>query len=186
MADTAEQLKSKIAALESADPDSPKLKAYKADLRKLTSSSGTGLMEIPGVSKDDMDAAGSKFVSLPGYYKVEFGTPYWKTPGRSLGFPFTIIEGAEEGKEAEIFAGVTKEAVWKIKEILKAIEVDYQVIKATGNVAFDPTEVSGKQGRVLFELQKDERPENEGGTGKSYAKPTTVYSLSAGVPESLS
>ena len=185
LADTTEQLKSKIAALESADPDSPKLKQYKADLRKLTGSSGSGLMEIPGVSKEDMDAAGSKFVSLPGLYKAEFGLPYWKTPGKSFGFPFTISDGADEGKESELFAGATVSAVWKVKEILKALEVDYQVIKATGNVAFDPTEVAGKEGRVLFEIQKDERPEAEGGTGKSYAKPTTVYPLSAGAPESL-
>lgn len=183
------ELKSQIAILQDAAPDSPKLGKLKEELRKLGGSSSEanagGLTEIPGVSDEDYESAGGSKFAQAGLHKSEFGMPYWKTPGISIAFPFTIIEGADEGKQNEIFAGVSKAAIWKLKEILLALGVKVGKNPKTGNIAFDFAEVASKIAQTLWQTQLDTRPAEEGGTGGSYTKPVSVLPLGSGAPKGI-
>lgn len=154
---------------------------YQAELNKLKATSAPPQAGdiVLNVSPEDFEKASSKFAA-PGLHLSVFGMPYWKTPGKSLAFPYTIIEGEDADKEGEIFCGVSKEAAWKVKEILKALGVSYK--NQNGLVAFNPADVAGKQGKVLYGQVKDSRPVEEGGKGTIYTKPvegTCVYPADA-------
>ena len=123
---------------------------------------------VLNVSPEDFEKASSKFAA-PGLHLSVFGMPYWKTVGKSLAFPYQICEGEDDGKEGEIFCGISKDAAWKIKEILKAINVSYK--NQNGLVAFNPADVAGKKGKVLYAQVKDNRSAEEGGKGTIYTKP---------------
>jgi len=110
--------------------------------------------------------------------------PYWKTTGISMGFPFTIVEGEDKGKEGEVFAGVSKDAIWKVKEILEALKVKAGANKA-GNVAFNPDDVVGKRAMTLWTLQQDRRSMAEGGKGGTYTKPVRVFLEGTPLPVDL-
>jgi len=126
------------------------------------------------VSPEDMEKAGSKFAA-PGLHLSEMGMPEWETPGQSIRFPFTIIEeGTDNGKESKLVAGISPSALWKLKEILKAVGVPYKKT-AGGKVAFNHMEMVGKQFMSLWTKQKDSRPVEEGGKGTEYTKPTAAY-----------
>ncbi len=122
---------------------------------------------VLNISNEDYETAASKFVA-PGLHKAEFGMPYWKNPGVSLAFPFTICAGQDAGKEGVVFCGIKKEAAWKIKEILSALGVPKKDIN--GLVAFNPGDVAGKVGTVLYHQVRDTRSPEEGGTGTVYTK----------------
>jgi|GEM_PF-5857672 len=144
---------------------------YQAEINALKRSSGSTPAAgdiVLSVSPEDFEKATSKFAA-PGLHLSVFGMPYWKTVGKSLAFPYTIIEGEDTGKEGEIYCGVSKEATWKIKEILKSLGVSYK--NQGGLVAFSPADVAGKQGKVLYGQVKDTRPIEEGGKGTIYTKP---------------
>ena len=123
---------------------------------------------VLNVSPEDFEKASSKFAA-PGLHLTVFGMPYWKTVGKSLAFPYQICEGEDTDKEGEIFCGISKEAAWKIKEILKALNVNYK--NQNGLVAFNPADVAGKKGNVLYAQTKDIRSPEEGGKGTIYTKP---------------
>lgn len=186
---TIEELKNKIAVLESMDDPGmqPQIDAAKAELAKLEApaaapaASPNGSFEIP-VSADDYETAGSKFAQA-GMHLAEFGMPYWKSPGVSIGFPFTIIGGPDKGKESEIFAGVDKKGVWKLKEVLEALKVPVTVVN--GKPQFDPMAVVGKKGETLWTKQKDSRSVEEGGKGTEYTKAVSVYPEGTPAPEGL-
>jgi len=155
---------------------------YQAELDAETKSKPSAISSgdiVLQVSPEDFEKASSKFAA-PGLHLSVFGMPYWKTVGKSLGFPYTIIEGEDTDKEGEIFCGISKEAAWKVKEILKALGVSYK--NQNGLVAFNPADVAGKQGNVLYGQVKDSRPVEEGGKGTIYTKPvegTCVYPADA-------
>lgn len=167
--------------------DSPKYKALKDELKSLTKDSNpapAGVFVIPGATEEDYEAAsGSKFAQA-GLHLSEFGMPIEKTPGVSIAFPFTIVAGADSGKEGAIYSGLGKNALWKLKEILTALGVEISKTKG-GNIAFDPADVAGKQAQTLWVTQQDTRPLSEGGTGGSYTKPTSVLPIGAELPEGL-
>jgi len=189
MEDKISELKSKIkAAKEAGVPaNSPKLKSWETELAKLdkkASPATEGTFVIPGATEDEYEAtSGSKFAK-PGLHLSEFGMPYEKTPGMSLAFPFTIVAGDDKGKENEIFAGLGKNALWKLKEILIALGVEIKKTKG-GGIGFDFAEVAGKQAQVLWRTQQDTRSLSEGGTGGSYTKPVSVLPIGAEIPEEL-
>jgi len=144
---------------------------YQAELNAKKGKSGgsPALGDIVlNVSPEDFEKASSKFAA-PGLHLSVFGMPYWKTVGKSLAFPYQICEGEDDGKEGEIFCGISKDAAWKIKEILKALNVSYK--NQNGLVAFNPADVAGKKGQVLYAQVKDSRPVEEGGKGTIYTKP---------------
>jgi len=126
------------------------------------------------VTPEEMEKAGSKFAN-PGLHLSEMGMPEWETPGQSIRFPFTIVEeGPDNGKESKLVAGISPSAIWKLKEILKAVGVPYKKT-ADGKVAFNHMEMVGKQFMSLWTKQKDSRPVEEGGKGTEYTKPTAAY-----------
>lgn len=156
---------------------------YENELAKLTGgapASSGGDFVIPGITEEEYESAGSKFANA-GCHMSEFGMPYWKTPGMSIAFPFTIVDGPDKNKNGEIAAGVGKNAVWKLREILTALNVTIGKDK-TGNIKFDPSEVAGKRGQTIWTLQKDTRPAEEGGKGGTYTKPTSVIAEDAAPP----
>ncbi len=88
-----------------------------------------GIM-IPGVTEEEYDTAGSKFITFPPgarvgdmeYRDIEIGMIDWDTPGRSMKVPVTITEeGVDKGKEDKVSFGVDIKGIWKGKEIYQAI-----------------------------------------------------------------
>lgn len=186
MEDRIEKLKRTISVLEESDPKSSKLQGFKDELKKLTKSSPgatAGTFVIPGATEEDWEKTSSQFPQA-GIHLSEFGIPYEKTPGTSLAFPFTIVSGVSESKEGIIYAGLGKDARWKLKEILNALGVEIQKTKG-GGIGFDFAEVAGKQAQVIYKLEPDKRPLSEGGTGGSFPKASTVLPIGAEIPETL-
>lgn len=179
-----QELKDKIAKLRSMGENDLASK-YEAELskRSATTAARTPIEGdiVLGVSADDFEKSVSKFAA-PGLHLSVFGMPYWKTQGKSLAFPYTIIEGADTDKGGEIYCGVSKEASWKIKEILSAMSVAYKAVNGGNNVAFNPADVAGKQAKVLYTQVRDNRTPEEGGKGTIYTKPaegSCVYPATA-------
>jgi len=189
-----QELQRKIDILTRQDVPDSVIQKYRKELEELKGTSeakqNTGEEEVaqtmsPGaqftnegfvldVTPEDMERAGSKF-ALPGLHLSEMGMPEWETPGQSIRFPFTIIEeGTDNGKESKLVAGISKEALWKLKEILKAVDVPYKKTD-NGKVSFNHMEVVGKQFMSLWTKQKDSRSVEEGGKGTEYTKPTSAY-----------
>lgn len=138
-------------------------------------SASTAGMIVLDASVDEFETSNSKFANK-GLHVSEFGTPLWHTPGVSLDFPFTIIEGPNKGLEGAISAGVSKAACWKIKEILTAVGAAYTSTK-DGRVAFNPDDVAGKKALVQWDEFKDDRSPEEGGKGTVYTKPTKALKI---------
>lgn len=188
MEDRVQKIKEKMKVYEDDGmTDSPKYKALKEELKSVTKGANPvpeGVFIIPGATEEDYEEAGSSKFAQAGLHLSEFGMPYEKTPGISLAFPFTIIAGEDKGKQNEIFAGLGKNALWKLKEILSALGVETTKTKS-GGIGFDFAEVAGKQAQVLWTTQQDTRPLSQGGTGGSYTKPTSVLPIGAEIPEEL-
>jgi len=191
---TIEELKSKITVLESLDDPSvqPQIDAAKAELATMGvptpapaptagSAAPAGVFTLP-VNEDEYEKAGSKFAQ-PGMHLSEFGMPTWKQAGFSMTFPFTIVDGNDKGIEGEIYCGVNKDGIWKLKEILKALNVAVTV--TNGRPSFDPMHVVGKRGMTLWIQQKDSRSMEEGGKGTLYSKAVSVFPEGTPPPSDL-
>lgn len=177
---TIDELKEKITKYRSMG-ETDLVAKYEAELAKKQGSKGTPVAGdiVLAVSPEDFEKSSSKFAA-PGLHKSVFGMPYWKTPGKSLAFPYTISEGEDANKEGEIYCGISKDAAWKIKEMLKALGVEYK--SQNGLVAFNPAEVAGKVAKVLYTQVRDNRTEEEGGKGTIYTKPaegSNIYPANA-------
>lgn len=136
---------------------------------------------ILGYSEEDL-LRGSKFAA-PGEHVSECGTPDWDTPGKSIKFPFTIVEeGDDNGKEGKISCGVKKEAAFKLKEMLEALGVAHQ-LTGDGRVKFSALECAGKKFKSVWVEQEDTRPVSEGGTGSKYSKAVGALPLAASTEE---
>lgn len=181
-----QELKDKIKVLEQLPgaEEQKLVSEYKEELARLqgkeiketmTEENQDTSFELPNMSEEEYEAAGSKFAQ-EGVHLSEMGMPSWDTPGKSIGFPFTIIEeGEDAGKEGKISAGVSKDAVWKLKEILKAIGVEHKVVD--GKVTFDGMECVGKRFGSVWVKQVDKRTPEEGGKGGTYVKATAAVSI---------
>jgi len=167
-----QELKDKIAKLRGMGENDLAAK-YEAELSRMEASAAPRKpIEgdiVLGVSANDFEKSASKFAA-PGLHLSVFGMPYWKTQGKSLAFPYTIIEGDDTDKSGEIYCGVSKEASWKIKEILTALGVAYKAVNGGNNVAFNPADAAGKQAKVLYAQVRDSRTPEEGGKGTIYTK----------------
>ena len=184
-----EQLKRDIEALEPLEGTAGLVSEKKAELAKLEGSAAPpakkkgdkdmveeGVIEFP-VSEEEWDKARSKFAKA-GLHLSEMGMPYVKTAGKSIAFPFTIVEdGEDNGTDGEIFAGMTPDSIWKAKEILNAVGVPYRVVN--GKVQFAPSECVSKQFMSLWVEQVDSRTAAEGGKGTKYTKPTGAVKVGA-------
>jgi len=127
---------------------------------------------VLGVTEEEYELAGSKFITAAvpltadnvghtEYRNIELGLPFEKTAGKSVSFIGKIMDGVDEGKETEIVAGISKDpttgksGVWKLKEILRNIDVPVKMIDTpTGRKpSFDSTEVAGKKCTGLYQIQ---------------------------------
>lgn len=136
---------------------------------------------LDGVSVEDYEAAGSKFVTFPAGAKVgdtmllnlELGLPDWDTPGQSLKFPVTITEeGQDQGKEDKISAGVSKEAIFKLKDFSRNV-LGKDLEMKNGHPVFKPTEWVGKPAKGEYTMTEGKK----GGVGERvvYPKLTSLY-----------
>lgn len=178
MADlTKQELEQKISKYRSLGEDELADK-YQKELNKLSSGS---IASTPAqgdivlqMTPEEFEKASSKFAA-PGLHNCVFGMPAWKQVGKSLEFPYVLIEDEDADKTGSIYCGVSKDAAWKIKEILKALNVQYK--SANGLVSFNPAEVAGKQASILYTQVQDTRTVDEGGKGTIYTKPAENNSV---------
>lgn len=130
-----------------------------------------GEILIP-VSKDEFEKAGSKFVTA-GTHPIECTSCGWKTEGKSLAWSVIVTEeGSDKDKEAQLFTGIGKDALFKTKAVLNAFDIPYKFGK--NGVSFDPSAAAGKTATGLWTVAKDERTPGEGGKGTTYTKLTDI------------
>ena len=178
-----QELKDKIIKLESMG-ETDLAGKYKQELARKENSGarqpGTPIAGdiVLGVSAEEFEKSGSKFPGI-GLHMAIFDMPFWKTPGKSLTFSFVISEGSDENKASEFYAGVSAEASWKIKEVLTALGVAYKSVNNGNNVSFNPADVAGKQGKVLFTQQPYTKSNGMPGTVIKPAEGSCVYPAAA-------
>lgn len=129
------------------------------------------------ITEEEYETAGSKFVQFPAgaqmgdsiYLDVEVGMLDWDTPGKSMKLPVTITEeGTNNGKEEKISFGVTKDGIWKGKQIYLAITghempmVDTPIGRSPRP---DRLELAGKKAVGQWQLVEGKK---QGGTGDSF------------------
>ena len=133
-------------------------------------------------TEEEYEKAGSKFITFSPddevgklYYKdIELDMPDWDTPGQSIKFPLRITEeGPDFGKEDKISAGVTSIGVWKLKDLLNALDVTVEMRVGADKKkrpVFASEEVAGKAAVGVWQVQMDKRKPEEGGKGVKYPK----------------
>lgn len=117
------------------------------------------------VEQDEYEASGSKFITFDSsdpvgktYKKpVEIGVVDWDTPGVSMKFPVTIIgNDIDAGKTDKLSAGVGTNAVWKLKDTLKAIGAPVEMKQGAGGKmfpVFKSEDCEGKKAMGVWEVQ---------------------------------
>ena len=137
---------------------------------------------VLAVTQAEFEKASSKFAAV-GKHLSEAGAIYYKTDAKtSVAIPFTIIEeGPDHNKEGEIICGVSAKAVWKLKQTLEALGVEFgtKVINGIKKPYFDANQIPGKQFYSEWTEQVDTRTAEQGGKGGKYSKPTSAISLTA-------
>jgi hypothetical protein len=131
------------------------------------------------ITQEEWDQARSKFANQ-GLHLAEFGVPDWKTPGKSIELPFTIIAGPDKGLTSSIYVGVAGRGVGILKRFLTAMG-----ITPTFPITLAKLKqwVPGKKAMVLWAPAVDRRPVEEGGTGRIYTKPIDVRPIGTPEPE---
>lgn len=141
------------------------------------------------VTQESFEKAGSKFITFAPadaigtqYFKeVELGVADWDNPGISIKFPITIIgpEGDPDiGKQDKLSAGVAENALWKLKEILKAlgIPITYKVgIDKKKHPVFETDDVAGKKAVGCWELQLGSKGGDAAKGGVKYPKLVSIF-----------
>lgn len=139
------------------------------------------------VTEEEYEKAGSKFISFDPsapvgtlvYREIEMDMPDWDTPGQSLKFPVRVTqEGEDFGKEDKLSAGVGATAMWKLKDILKALDVELEMRVGADkkkHPVFDTMVVAGKQAVGCWQVQIDSRAPEAGGKGTKYTKLVSIF-----------
>jgi hypothetical protein len=116
-------------------------------------------------TQEEFEKAGSKFITFSPddevgklYYKdIEMDMPDWDTPGQSIKFPVRITEeGPDFGKEDKISAGVSQAGIWKLKDLLKALDVAVEMRKGADkkvHPVFASEAVAGKPAVGVWQVQ---------------------------------
>lgn len=119
------------------------------------------------VSENDYDTITSKYVTIPPGVSgtelegdiirlaVECGAADWKTPGKTLLVPLTVVqEGINKGKQVEWYAGIKKEAMQVTKPALQAFKIEDKVLKRIdGKLKIAPLGFVGARATVLFKRE---------------------------------
>ena len=124
-------------------------------------------IELPGVTEEDYESAGSKFVTFPPdakvgdvrYLDIEIGMIDWDTPGSSMKVPITVTEeGVDKKKEEKLSFGVLPNGIWKGKEIYRAITgVDMPMKEGADgkkHPVIDPMALAGKPAVGCWQMQE--------------------------------
>jgi hypothetical protein len=156
-------------------------------------------------TEDEYKEAGSKFVSPPATMALipeNLGKRFtmlvkgvgldWKDPGVSYDFTVSVQEkGINEGMTQSIFGGAQAKSIWSSKKYYEALAgKPMPMVKGPDGQQHpnpDPDAVVGKTAVGVWEIQKDKRSADEGGTGTIYPKlidiiPATSSKKSAEVP----
>lgn len=141
------------------------------------------------INKEEFDKAGSKFITMgeketETYREVEMGMPTWKTTGKSIAFPVIIVKGIDEGREQEIVAGVDSRGVWKLKDILRALGVEF-TFTSNGSPKFSPQEVFGKRAKGKWIKETGRKGGLEDGELVTYPKLVDILPLDANTENAL-
>lgn len=138
---------------------------------------------LDGVTAEEYEVAGSKFMTVPPEYKNQVGYTFyrkamigmlgWDTVGKSLKIPFTISEETDLNKEDKISFGIDKKSIWKGKELYKAAtgeEIPMAKSEKDGNMhpAPDAMKLMGKTVWVQYVNQK-------GAKGGDASKGEVIY-----------
>jgi len=108
-----------------------------------------------------------------GLIEAEMGLP--EAYGKGLKFPFMVTEDdwPDEKRDSALYAGFKK---FSLQPKLDAVGVSLDKDKG-GQLTFDEQACVGKKFLVLYQMTKDSRSSEEGGTGKSYPKPVEAYPI---------
>ncbi len=122
----------------------------------------------------NLDLVGKPIAKEAGHLS-EMGMPSWKDPGKSMQFPFVIIEeGDDKGKAGTLFTGIKK---FSLDPIFKSCGVTYGF--KNHKLAYDKIAFVGKKFLSVWQEQIDSRKPEEGGKGTKYTKPVTALPVGA-------
>jgi len=116
-------------------------------------------IQLP-ISEKEYKEAGSKFVTIPAgddsvTLAVECGMPDWDTPGVSIKFPVKVIDkGIDAGKSDKISCGVSRDAVWKLKEVAAGFGHPEAVTFVDGKVELDADAFVGTKAAGIWNKTK--------------------------------
>lgn len=139
------------------------------------------------VTQEEYEKAGSKFITFNTadpvgklYYKpIELDMPDWDTPGQSIKFPIRITEeGPDFGKEDKLSAGVSQIAIWKLKDILKALDVAVEMRVGADkkkHPIFDSAAVAGQPAIGCWQIQEGHKDGNPNNPIVKYPKLVSIY-----------
>jgi len=128
-----------------------------------------GIMPIViPISQEEYEKSGGMRAGL---IKAEMGLP--ELYGKGIRFPYIVTEEdwPEEKRDGALFAGMRK---FSLDPKLNAVGVELTTNKE-GQPVFDEQQCVGKPFLVLYQMVKDSRTPEEGGTGKSYPKAVEAY-----------
>lgn len=118
------------------------------------------------INEQEWATSGSKFVSKAGRYLAKMQMPKWKSAGKSYEFPFVIVqEGLDKDKSDSSYPGMKR---FSLEPFFKACKVNYEF--DNGRLAFEKTDFVNKVFYAVYTDQPDERPIEQGGTGKTFVK----------------
>jgi len=152
-----------------------------AEVADETPDDGEGWLTIP-VSKNEWEAAGGR--ASAGLHIAEMQMPHDDTPGVSIAFPFELVGeyDPDKGKKGKVSAGVSPAAVWKLKDILKALNIPLKFVADKNGVEyprFDAKLVAGKQAKILYESETGHKGGDKNAPIVKYTKATSVFPLDA-------
>lgn len=141
------------------------------------------------VTQEEYEKAGSKFITFPlnapvgslQFRDIEVGMLDWDTPGQSVKIPVTITEeGPDLGKQEKLSFGVSAEAIWKGKQLYKAIcGKDMPMAQGADkkkHPAPDSDDLLGKPAVGVWQLKEGKK----GGVGEVVTYPKLVDIQPAG------
>lgn len=140
------------------------------------------------VTQEEFEKAGGKWITFnqndpPGklyFHEIELDMPDWDNVGVSLKFPVRIVgkDDIDAGKEDKLSAGVSPAAVWKLKDIMKELDVALVMQKGADgkkHPVFNSDDVAGKQAVGCWEIQVGSKGGDPTQGQTKYPKLTMIY-----------
>jgi len=160
LANKIEKLKKDIATLEDVDPDSPKLKKMKTELKELeaeggVSTPGEDVFDL-GVSEEELADVKSGFSNRPveGEYAAVIGVVDREYSEKSMKIPITITaEGPWKGLEDAFYPSRSKEALFSIKNICESAGIKAQVNPKTKKMFYPLSQLEGRKIMAVYKLK---------------------------------